>query len=117
MTAITAKGESMMMAEQAEATKTTKKRVGKPKIKKTSASKRPTKVVDKTKSREGSKTATVLALLGRKGGVTGAELIEATGWQPHSVRGFLAGTVKKKMGLNVTSSKREDGERSYSISA
>ena len=67
--------------------------------------------------REGSKTAIVLDLLKREGGVTSRELMAATGWQPHSVRGFLSGTVGKKMGLKVVSAKGENGERSYSISA
>ena len=61
-----------------------------------------------------SKTAAVLALLRRKQGVTMPELIEATGWQVHSVRGFLSGTIRKKMGLTVESSKEGD-QRSYSI--
>jgi hypothetical protein len=43
--------------------------------------------------------------------------MKATGWQPHSVRGFLSGIVGKKMGLAVTSTKGEDGERSYSVKA
>lgn len=43
------------------------------------------------------------------------ELMKITGWQAHSVRGFLSGTIGKKMGLIVTSTKSEDGERSYSI--
>lgn len=68
-------------------------------------------------SREGSKTATILDLLKRAGGVTSKELMETTGWQAHSVRGFLSGTVGKKMGLKVVSAKGESGERSYSISA
>jgi hypothetical protein len=68
-------------------------------------------------SREGSKTAIVLDLLKRAGGVTSKELIETTGWQPHSVRGFLSGTVGKKMGLHFASTKGENGERSYSIPA
>jgi hypothetical protein len=67
--------------------------------------------------RDGSKTAKVLDLLKRQGGVTAKELMKATGWQPHSVRGFLSGTVGKKMGLAVTSTKAEDGERSYSVKA
>ena len=66
-------------------------------------------------AREGSKTAKVLDLLKRPGGATAKELMKATGWQPHSVRGFLSGTVGKKMGLSVTSTKGEDGERTYSV--
>jgi cobalamin biosynthesis protein CobT len=68
-----------------------------------------------TGARPGSKTEKVVDLLKRPGGVTTKELIKATGWQPHSVRGFLSGTVGKKMGLAVTSTKGEDGERSYSV--
>jgi len=68
-----------------------------------------------TGARQGSKTEKVLDLLKRPGGVTTKELMKATGWQPHSVRGFLSGTVGKKMGLTVTSTKGEDGERSYSV--
>ena len=56
-------------------------------------------------------------LLQQPGGVTSTELMKATGWQAHSVRGFLSGTLGKKMGLAVTSSKGEDGERRYSVKA
>lgn len=65
--------------------------------------------------RAGSKSEAVLELLRRKEGATLAELATATGWQNHSIRGFLSGTVKKKMGLTVTASKPEGGERTYSI--
>jgi hypothetical protein len=41
--------------------------------------------------------------------------MKVTGWQPHSVRGFLSGTVGKKMGLAVISTKRGDGERCYAV--
>src|SRR3984957_8469225 len=68
-------------------------------------------------ARDGSKTAKVLDLLKRAGGVTARELMKATGWQPHSVRGFLSGTVGKKLGLTVTSIKSEDGGRIYSVEA
>jgi uncharacterized protein DUF3489 len=68
-------------------------------------------------ARDGSKTAKVLDLLKRPDGATLKELMKATGWQPHSVRGFLSGAVGKKMGLKVTSTKGEDGERSYSVKA
>ena len=66
-------------------------------------------------ARRGSKTAKVLDLLKRPGGASLKELMKATGWQPHSVRGFLSGTVKKKMGLKVASSRSEDEERAYSV--
>jgi hypothetical protein len=68
-------------------------------------------------ARQGSKTARVLDLLKRAGGASAKELMKATGWQPHSVRGFLSGTVGKKMGLAVSSTKGENGERSYSVTA
>ena len=66
---------------------------------------------------DGSKTAKVLDLLKRPGGASAKDLMKATGSQPHSVRGFLSGTIRKKMGLAVTSMKGEDGERSYSVKA
>jgi hypothetical protein len=68
-----------------------------------------------TVARNGSKTAKLLDLLKRPGGATSQELTKATGWLPHSVRGFLSGTVGKKMGLTVTSAKSEDGQRAYSV--
>ena len=84
--------------------------------KKASPAKKAPKGAKKAKSaREGSKTDLVLGLLKRPGGVTAKELMKATDWQPHSVRGFLSGTIRNKMGLNVTSTKGEDGERNYSI--
>jgi hypothetical protein len=67
-------------------------------------------------AREGSKTATVLALIQRVKGATLAEIMEATSWQAHSVRGFISGTLGKKMRLKVESAKREDGTRFYSLS-
>jgi len=68
-------------------------------------------------ARDGSKTARVLDLLKRHEGASMKELLKSTGWQPHSVRGFLSGTIRKKMGMTVTSTKTEDGERTYSIKA
>ena len=65
--------------------------------------------------RDGSKTAKVLELIQRPGGATLKELMKATGWQAHSIRGFISGTLGKKMGLTVTSAKDDDGERNYSI--
>ena len=66
-------------------------------------------------ARDGSKTATILEMLKRSGGATAKELLKATGWQPHSLRGFLSGTVGKKLGLTVVSTKDKDGERSYFV--
>ena len=65
--------------------------------------------------REFSKTEIVLDLLRRPKGATLAELMEATSWQAHSVRGFISGTLSKKMDLPVVSAKREDGTRVYSL--
>ena len=87
--------------------------------KRTSAKKRAKapKKATSAKAREGSKTARVLDLLKRQDGATMKELMKATGWLPHSVRGFISGTVGKKMRLTVESTKAENGERSYSVKA
>ena len=68
-------------------------------------------------ARDGSKAAKVLDLLKRTDGATLKELMKATGWQAHSVRGFISGTLGKKMGLKVVSTKGEVVERTYSIKA
>ena len=68
-----------------------------------------------TGARQGTKTAKVLDLLKRSGGASLKELRKATGWQAHSVRGFLSGVLGKKMGLTVRSTKAEDGQRRYSV--
>jgi hypothetical protein len=57
----------------------------------------------------------ILTLLSRREGATIPEMMEGTGWQQHSVRGFLAGTVKKKLGFALTSSKTEGELRRYRI--
>ena len=88
---------------------------GKSSNKAKAARKAPKGAKKASSARDGSKTAKVLDLLKRSGGVTAKELMKATGWQPHSVRGFLSGTIGKKMGRTVTSTKGEDGERTYSV--
>ena len=83
--------------------------------KKASPAKKAPKAAKETGARDGSKAAKVLDLLKRPEGATLAVLMKATEWQAHSVRGFLSGTVSKKLGLAVSSAKVEDGERTYSI--
>ena len=66
--------------------------------------------------RDGSKTAQVVAMLQRKNGATLAEIMEKMGWQRHTVRGFMAGAMKKA-GYTVESFKPEGGDRTYRINA
>lgn len=66
-------------------------------------------------SRKGSRTEKVLELLRRPNSTTLAELMKATSWQAQSGRGFLSGTIGKKMGLPLTSAKGENEERTYSL--
>ena len=63
----------------------------------------------------GTKNAHLLQLLNRPEGASIEDMMQATEWQQHSVRGFLAGTVKKKMGLSLTSSRAEGEVRRYRI--
>ena len=62
-----------------------------------------------------SKQAIIIDLLKRSEGATNAQMMIATNWLPHSIRGFLSATVRKKLGLNVTSEKNATGERVYHI--
>jgi hypothetical protein len=64
-----------------------------------------------------TKKAIVLELLRRKEGATIAKIAKATDWQNHSIRGFISGTVAKKLGLVVESVKNEAGERNYRITS
>jgi Protein of unknown function (DUF3489) len=68
-------------------------------------------------ARDGSKAQKIIELLKRPEGATLAAIMKASSWQAHSVRGFISGTLGKKMGLTVVSTKGEDGERTYSIKA
>jgi hypothetical protein len=62
-----------------------------------------------------TKQERVLTLLSQPEGASIEEMMQATDWQQHSVRGFLAGTVKKKLGFPLISSKPNDGARRYRI--
>ncbi len=65
-------------------------------------------------SKTPSKQALLLALLSRPEGATLGQIMDATGWQKHSVRGFISGFIKKKRGLTIVSEKRE-GVRFYAL--
>ena len=71
----------------------------------------------KPRARENTKQATVIAMLRRSQGATIEQITEATGWLPHTVRGFLAGALKKRLGLDVSSEKEKNGARVYAIRA
>ena len=62
-----------------------------------------------------TKQSILIGLLQRQGGATIAQMTDKTGWQPHSVRGAISGTLKKKLGLAVTSNKVEGRDRVYQI--
>jgi len=67
--------------------------------------------------REGTKQATLIAMLRAPEGATIEEIMAATGWQSHTVRGAMAGALKKKLGLEVTSEKVEGRGRVYRLPA
>ena len=67
------------------------------------------------RKREGTKQATLIDMLRRKQGATIAQIAEATGWRNHTIRGEISGALKKKLGLDVTSEKTDDGLRTYRI--
>jgi len=66
-------------------------------------------------ARESSKKAEVLDLMQRSKGATLAEIMKLTGWQAHTVRGFVSGTLIKKLGLKVESFRSEEKERTYRV--
>ena len=69
----------------------------------------------KPRTRDNSKQAQVIAMLKRAEGVTITQICEATGWQSHTVRGTFAGAFKKKLGLQITSTKEAGGQRIYRV--
>jgi hypothetical protein len=112
--------------EKAPSKKVATRKKGAPKGQKTAKGPKPKKAAKAGKKaakperkattpRPESKGAKILAVIRRPKGATLAELVKLTGWQNHSIRGFLSGAVGKKMGLTVDSARREDGERVYSI--
>ena len=69
----------------------------------------------KPRSRDNSKQAQVIAMLKRPEGATIEQICEATQWQAHTVRGTFAGAFKKKLGLEITSTKEAGGQRIYRV--
>ena len=81
---------------------------------KSSKNNKPNAPTVEVSSKPKTKSAAVIALLEGKNGITITEIATATGWQNHSIRGFLSGTVKKKLGYGIAS-EVVDGERRYRI--
>ena len=75
----------------------------------------PKPVSNERKMREGTKQALVIEMLRRPEGATIAEIVEATSWAYHTTRGFLAGALKKKLGLAIDSEKEEARGRVYRL--
>jgi hypothetical protein len=65
--------------------------------------------------RPGTKLAALVIALRRPQGATSLQLMLATGWQPHTVRGAISGMLRKKLGLNVVLAQNESGERVYRV--
>lgn len=124
-TAAVAAERATVAPEKAASKKKASRKKGAPKAKKGVEKANPKRPAKKavngtpkakaTPPQESSKKDIVLDLLRRPKGATMAELMEATSWQAHSVRGFISGALGKKMDLPVISAKREDGARVYSL--
>ena len=76
-----------------------------------------TKKPPTVETKKSTKTETIIGLLKRPTGANLQEIMQATNWQAHSVRGFISGTLAKKMSLQVVSAKSAGGPRIYSIEA
>ena len=100
------KGQKAAKAAKGKTAPKREARAGKKSVKREAAKATP--------PRPDSKGAKILALIERAKGATLAEIMKATGWQAHSVRGFLS-TAAKKHGLQIESAKSESGDRVYKI--
>jgi hypothetical protein len=110
-----AKSDRSAVARRAAGSKTASTRA--PATATTGLRKRETPPVQPPVEGPVTKHAQLLQLLNRPEGASIEDMMQATQWQQHSVRGFLAGTVKKKMGLPLTSSKAEGDVRRYRIAS
>jgi hypothetical protein len=120
---LTMSNETATTSETAEQTAsktkrpTRKAKTAKAAAKATAKTKKSKTAKRKSKPAGDTKKAIVLALLRRKEGATTAEIAKATDWQNHTIRGFISGTLGKKMGLEVQSAKNDSDERTYRITA
>jgi hypothetical protein len=97
-------------AHVAPAREKAKKDSAKPKVRHTKRTK-----ADTSAARDGSKKSEVVELMSRKSGAALDEIMKLTGWQAHTVRGFVSGTLVKKMGLKIESLRSEEKGRCYRI--
>jgi hypothetical protein len=93
------------------ATRLTARKIAKP-----ASAKRSAPAASKSPARSATKHDRIIAMLRSSAGATIASLVTATEWQQHSVRGFLAGVIRKKLGLNLVSEQTDKG-RVYRIKA
>lgn len=113
-------GKSTSIKKRPTAAANSRKGTATEKARNRTARAKPTGVKATTKPGESAattKTDIILGLLRRKSGANIAEMTAATGWQSHSVRGFLSGTVKKKLKLKLITDKPEGGARRYFVKA
>ena len=99
------------MSKKETVTQSAPKRKAEPKP----AAKAPAKSAKPTATK--SKESRAIAMMRRPAGATLEQLTKALGWQPHTVRGFVAGALKKRKGIEVESFKSDKGKRSYRINA
>jgi hypothetical protein len=116
---ITKAGLLALGIDESEKTKPAQAAASMPLQRKTGGTK-PRRKASATKSKKRaassqSKQDVVIQMLRRRSGVTIEEIIAETGWQPHSVRGFFSGLVKKKLKLRLTSEVGKNGVRRYHI--
>jgi hypothetical protein len=101
----------------AKQTTPTKTRPKKPHAKRKTTATKPKSRTESQPVRQGTKQALLIDLLKRKSGASIDEIVAATGWQAHSVRGAISGALKKKLGLAVDSKAVEGRGRVYRIVA
>ena len=106
--------EAIGVEPEGEREEPAKSAKAKPSPKRKTKSKEPEKAASPG-VRPGTKLALLIEMLGRDSGATIAEIVEVTGWQQHSVRGAISGTLKKKLGLTVSSEADEGRGRVYRI--